>query len=48
MWNIHNGCIIGRLEGHLSQITKVTLYAEKIVISSSADGTIKFWDLNIK
>ncbi|EGR32555.1 WD40 repeat protein [Ichthyophthirius multifiliis] len=57
MWNIPQQLakqdeiarsIIAKMESHFSQITKVALFADKVIVSSSADGTVKFWDLNIK
>lgn len=48
LWNIQTGETLMTLTGHQEQVNKVMLYGENIVLSSSLDGTLKFWDTTLK
>lgn len=45
MWDIFTGQLIRLLPTeHTSHITKIALFSAGMLISSSNDGTLKFWD----
>ncbi len=45
MWDIFSGQLIRNLiGGHNSHITRLAIFSSGILLSSSNDNTLKFWD----
>ena len=45
MWDILTGQLIRNLPTeHTNHVTKLEVYSENILLSSSLDGTVKLWD----
>jgi WD40 repeat protein len=46
IWNLSNGQILNRLEGHTAPISAIALRADgQTLFSSSKDNTIRMWNL---
>ena len=46
MWSNLDGSLLSRCDGHESVITSLICSEEKMVISASIDGQIRYWDAN--
>ena len=48
VWDVINECGLYRLKGHKGPVTSISFQKDDVLVSSSKDTHIKFWDLSVQ